>query len=764
MADFGLKIGIEGERDFRNSLRDINQAFKVLGSEMKLVQSEFIGQDKSVQSLTARNTVLNKEIDAQKDKVSTLESALKNAADSFGENDKRTQNWQIALNNANAELNGMERELGENEKALDAVGKEEDDAAKSAAKLGDELDEAGKDAEQYGGKFEKLGKVLGGIGKAMGAAFAAVGAAAVGATKALTEMSVGTAAYADEILTMSSVTGMSTESLQAYKYAAELVDVSMETLTKSMAKNIKSMSSATDPTKGLGKAYADLGVTVRDTDGKLRDSEKVYWEAIDALGKMEEGAERDALAMQIFGKSAQDLNPLIAQGSAGIAELTEEAHKMGAVMSDEALEMAGDFDDTIQRLTTGSNAAKNALGMVLMPQLNALGKDGVNLLGDFTRGLNEAGGDWTKISNVIGETVGGIANMILENLPMIIATAMSIVSAIGGAIMNNLPLIIETATTIIMTLVQGLIDALPQITDGALQLILSLVEGIIANLPKLIEAALTMIVTLAEGIGDALPELIPTIIDCVILIAGTLLENMDKVLAAAFKIIEGLARGLINALPKLIEALPKIITGIINFITNNLPLITNMGIKLTVELAAGLIKAIPQLIAAIPQIIASIIGGLGKAIGSVSEIGGNIVRGLWDGIQKMGTWIKDKVSGFFGGIVDGVKGLLGIHSPSTVFAGIGDNMAAGLGQGFEKAMSDVSEDIQNAIPTTASASVTLDPMSPSGGTGVGSGFGSSLITIQQMFVRSEDDIRRVSQELYNLMQTGSRAHGRFNPA
>jgi phage-related minor tail protein len=85
MADsFGLKIGIEGEREFKNALKEINQSFKVLGSEMNLVTSQFDKQDKSIQAITARNNVLNKEIEAQKEKISTLEAALKNASDSFG--------------------------------------------------------------------------------------------------------------------------------------------------------------------------------------------------------------------------------------------------------------------------------------------------------------------------------------------------------------------------------------------------------------------------------------------------------------------------------------------------------------------------------------------------------------------------------------------------------------------------------------------------------------------------------------------------------
>ena len=138
-SDFGLKIGIEGEAQFKKALSEINQSFKVLGSEMNLVTSQFDKQEKSVGALSARNQVLRKEIDAQKDKVETLEAALQNAASSFGENDTRTQAWQIQLNNANAALNGMERELGANETALEGSANGLESAGKQADEFGNEI-------------------------------------------------------------------------------------------------------------------------------------------------------------------------------------------------------------------------------------------------------------------------------------------------------------------------------------------------------------------------------------------------------------------------------------------------------------------------------------------------------------------------------------------------------------------------------------------------------------------------------------------------
>ena len=166
MADtFGLKIGLEGEKEFKKALSDINQSFKVLGSEMKLVQSQFGKNDSSAEALAAKHSALNKQIDAQKQKIEMLQKALDNATESFGENDRRTQNWQIQLNNAKAALNAMEQELEE--------------CSEDADDMGDEIEDAAEAAEDSEKSFAGLGSVLKTVGAAMGTVVAAAGAATV---------------------------------------------------------------------------------------------------------------------------------------------------------------------------------------------------------------------------------------------------------------------------------------------------------------------------------------------------------------------------------------------------------------------------------------------------------------------------------------------------------------------------------------------------------------------------------------------------------
>ena len=744
MSDFGLRIGLDGEKEFKNALRDINRSFKVLGSEMELVSAQFGKNDKSVEALTSRKEVLGKEIDEQRKKTDVLRAALDNAATSFGENDKRTQEWQIQLNRANAALIGMERELNDTNNALEEAAKETNDLETQTEQLGNELDRTGKDADEAGSKFERMGGVLKGVGVAMGAAFVAVGVAAAAAGRALVGTTATASQYADEILAAATVTGMSTDALQAYRYAAELVDVPLETLTGSMARNVRAMDAARRGSKLQAGAYQALGVSVTDAGGNLRDAETVYWETIDALGRVQDETERSALSMQLFGKSALDLNPLIAQGSAGIVELTEEARQMGAVMSEDALSSLGAFDDTMQRLIAGAGAARNALGMVLLPQLQVLAGDGVGLLGEFTRGLNEAGGDLSKISDVIGDTVGGIVDSIMKTVPDITRLGMDIVISIGRAITDNLSVLVGAVSQIIMTLLDGMVDALPSLARGALDLALALVEGIIDTLPALVEAAVKMIATLAGGIGDALPRLIPAIVQAVILIAETLINNVSLLLDAALQIILGLTEGLLTALPELIDALPKIIAAIVGFLIAAIPQIIEAGILLMVALVGAMPEIIAAIVAAIPQIIAALVGGIVgggpqlaqagvhlltalvrdlpvsiagivKAVPQImsgllnafsgstwqmARVGGELIRGLWQGINDMGAWIRRQIAGFMNGIVGSIKSFFGIRSPSLLFAGLGSDMAAGIGVGFEQAMARVGHDMQRAVPTS----------------------------------------------------------------
>ena len=424
---------------------------------------------------------------------------------------------RVTLLNQQAAVATVEKDIGKYNGTLDDLEKEEKESVDTGKKAKEALKDIGDEAEKTDKKTGGLASTLAnGLKKGL----LAVGAGAVAATGSLVASTVSAGEYADAINTLSTVTGIGTDELQAYKYAADLVDVSMETLTGSMKKNLASMKQAQNGTAKYTDAYKKLGVSVTDANGNLRDSETVYWETIDALAEMEEGTERDALAMDIFGKSAQDLNPLFAKGSEGIAELTEEAKRMGAVMSQDSLNELNAFQDSMDRLKGGAAAAKNALGTLLLPMLSELADTGVSLLGEFTKGIVDAGGDWEKIVDTIGDTVENIISALAEKIPKLLEVGVEIITSLVNAIVPQLPTLVES-------IVKALIDLTPVLFDGAIQLF----SALVAAIPDI-----------AVALWNALPQIVDTFLNA---LTGPVLD-LYKQMWEGVKAVWSLASGWFN--------------------------------------------------------------------------------------------------------------------------------------------------------------------------------------------------------------------------
>ena len=647
----GITIEIDGD------VTGLNKALESTTKELRSTQKQLNDVNRllkldptNTELLAQKQRLLSDTIKSTRDKLDTLKKAQEQAAAKLETGGKEAQEQYEALRreiiSTENYLGRLEGQAGDTEKALN-------DAGNNGADSIDEAGDAAKDAET---KVSGFGSAAKAAGVVAAAAFAAATAAAVAAAKALVNMTVGGAEYADNVLTMSAQTGIATDKLQEYMYAAELVDVSTETLTKSMAKNIKSMKSAADGSASYAEAYEQLGVSVVDANGSLRDSETVYWEAVEALGKIENETERDAIAMQLFGKSAQDLNPLIEAGAERMQELGEEAQNAGYVLSNDMLTAYGALDDNLQYLKVNAEGAKNALGTVLLPVLTELSGTGVDLLAEFTKGISDANGDIGKMSDVIGEILPKALDAVMEYVPELLEVIGAIIGAFGRAIVDNLPAIVESASQIILSILDGLIAGLPQIAGGALQLIFALIDGIVVNFPALVEAAAQVIVTIATGIAEALPVLAPTLVQVVEQIAQTLIDNLPLILDAALALIEGLANGILDAIPVLIAALPKVIDGIIKFLLDSVPKIIDTGIRLLTALVDALPEIIDAIVAVLPQIIDGIIGALLDAIPQIVQAGIDLLISLVKALPKIITTIARAIPKIISGIVNAIIG------------------------------------------------------------------------------------------------------------
>lgn len=501
MADnFGLKIGLEGEKEFKKALSEINQSFKVLGSEMKLATSQFDKNDQSVQALTARNTVLNKEIEAQKQKIETLRAALKNAAESFGENDRRTQNWQIQLNNAEAALNGMERELKDNNEALEQAENGFDEAGKEAEDFGKEIDKAGDESEDAGGKLKKVGEIAADVGKAMAAAVVAIGTAAVAAGKKLWDMSNDVAAFGDNIDKTSQKIGISAESYQEWDYVFQRCGSDVNNLQTGMKKLSGVITDAASGSDSAAEKLSAVGLSIEDLNGKSQDEQLSI--VISALQKMESGAERTAAANDLLGKSAVDMAAVLNMSAEETEALKQEAQDYGMVMSNEAVAASAAFEDSLTRLQGAMGGLKNRMVGELLPGITLI-MDG---LSDLVAGNEEAGEKLKSGVVSVVETVTEMIPQVVELITMI-ATAVlecapAIISALAEGIINAIPTLLPVVLQVIQELVAALLELLPQLIEAGVQVIASLVTGIANALPTLIPAAVQAIVTVVQGLVD----------------------------------------------------------------------------------------------------------------------------------------------------------------------------------------------------------------------------------------------------------------------
>lgn len=543
-ADIGPKIGIDGEKEFRDALKSMGQQLKTLGTEMKAVTSAFDVDNDSQKKLAAQSDVLTRQLEIQEQRITEIQKALDYARANYAENSNEVQRWQQALNNATTDLNNTKKQLGDLENGVDDVGDAMDDAGKKTTTFGDIL--KGSLASEA---------IINGVKAVASGIKALIGGAVEGYGEY--EQLVGGV----ETLFDTSAKKVQDYANSAYKTAGLSANQYMETVTSFSASLLQSMGNDTD----AAAEKANLAIT----------------DMSDNANKMGTDMQSIQNAYQGFAKQNYTMLDNLKLGYGGTKEemqrLIDDANALNAAQgnyTNYTIESYADIVDAIHTVQTEmgitGTTAKEA-STTVDGSINSMKSAWAN----FVVGLGNDNADIADLSAQLIESVGTVA----ENVLPVVET---VLKNIAQAVQEDGPAMIEK-------FVSYAIEKLPEVISLGLQMVVSLVKGIAQNIPQLVTSVLNMMATIAQTIWDSLPDII--------------------------------------------------------------------------------------------------------------EVGKNIVRGLWEGIKAMASWIGDKVSGFVGGLVDGVKGVLGIHSPSRVFAGIGQNMALGLGQGFEKQMQSVTAGIQDAIPT-----------------------------------------------------------------
>lgn len=630
-------------------------------------------------------------------------------------------------------------------------------------------DEASKNVETLSGKFKN------GLATAAKVGTAAVGAAAAGIA-VLTKNALNNYAEYEQLvggvdtLFKNSSAKVQEYAANAYKTAGLSANEYMDTVTSFSASLLQSLGGDT-------KAAADTAnVAITDMS--------------DNANKMGTDMASIQNAYQGFAKQNYTMLDNLKLGYGGTKEemerLLENATKLSGVEYD--ISSYADIVDAIHviqgemeisgRTAEEAAAIYERTGRQVSEQLGTTAKEASTTIqgsvssmksawGNLLVGIADDNADFKTLTEqfvdslvTVGENIiprinvilGGISQLvtsasttiiptvittITDNLPALLQAAVALVGALGQGIIDSLPAITQAAIDILFFLTNGLIENLPTLIDGIVQVTLTIVQMLTSPdfLTQLIETAILLIMTLAQGLIDAIPQLIAAVPLIIGNLLAAIIVELPSIIQMGIDFLFALIDGIIQCIPELVAAVPTLIIAFINGIVNNLDKIILAAPQIIVSLITGIVGAIPELIAAVPRIIAAIADTIRNY--DWGSIGRNIVQGLKDGIAGMWdnikNWFNDKVNS----LVGGVKRILGIHSPSKVFAGIGGFMAEGLGEGFSDEFASVKKDIEGDMSFSA-GSITAGANSSgnyaSGSYGVASGGSGRIVMLLEQYL------------------------------
>ena len=671
MAGFGGSVKLTGESEYRKALKDITSNLRLVTSELKLTNTEFMSGDKSIKDAKVSYESMNKTMQEQKSKVNELREALVKAEKEYGSNNESVRTLKTQLNNAENQLKQMEDATNKSTKELKEMKKGMDDAGHGAITLGD-LIKSNLISEAITSGFKGLVSVV----KSVGSAMLDVGKSAIESYAEYEQLVGGV-----ETLFKNSSNVVQNYANNAYKTAGLSANEYMSTVTSFSASLLQSLNGDT----AKSAEVADMAITdMADNANKMGTDMSMLQSAYQGFAK-QNYTMLDSLKLG-YGGSKTEMERLLADATAisgikyDISNLNDVYQAIHVIQGE--LGITG---------TTAKEASSTISGSV-----SAVKSAWQNLL----TGVADDNANFSELIDNFVESIAVAGENLIPRISIVIEGLSQLVVRLAENLVEQLPTLLTTGQNMLQTLINGIVSMIPTLLPMVVNLVNTLSNFIVSNLPTIINAGIQLLLSLVQGIAQSLPELIPAVIDAVITITENLLDNIDLIIDAGIQLILGLADGLIEALPKLIDKIPVIIDKLIVAITENLPKLVSAGITLIIKLASGLIEAIPQLISKIPQIINSLVSGFGNYVKNMADVGLNLVKGIWNGISNSLQWIKDKIKGWVGNVTNFIKKLFGINSPSKLMQDeVGVYLAEGIGVGFEDGMKDVNESIQDSIPT-----------------------------------------------------------------
>jgi tape measure domain-containing protein len=645
----GITVEIGGDTTkLGDAILKARKSASSLSGELRGVESLLKLDPTNTVLLAQKQDILAESIAGAKDKLKMLIAAQESMSKQLADGKISPEQYR----DFEREIESTRQQLTR----LEAAASGTDDAV---ADVGDAAEEAGEKAQKASGGWTVLKGVMADL--ASSAIKAAVSTVVDGAKKMVSAGLEYNQAMEGYVTNFTTMLGGSSEAANgmvgSLQKLASATPLAMSDLAGG-AQTLLAFGVASDDVSGTLQRLGDISLGNAD---KMQSLARAYGKAT-AQGKLT----GETVQMMIdagwnplidicdqTGESMEDVQKRMAAGSISAEELTQAVNH--------ATDAGGKFAGGMEA------ASKTVAGLTSTLQ------DNVNaMLGELMQPVSDA-----MLSTLLPTAIDAVDQLTTafedEGIDGFSRVAGSLIASLSAQLVSYAPQAIPAALSFIGALVTGLLSALPDLTGTAIELVGALLLGIADQLPGIITAAMSALLGIVGKITSP--------------------ESIMLLIQAAMQLMLALARGLIAAIPQLIDAVPGIITNLVESFYAMLPEIIGVGIEIVIALASGLVSNAGHIIAAVPRLVETIVRGFLANVKSYWDIGKSIVDGIRKGITEQWQRLKADVSNLFTGLVDWIKKLLGIHSPSTVFAGIGTNMAKGIGAGWQDTIGDINRDI-----------------------------------------------------------------------
>lgn len=771
--DIGPKIGIEGEAEFRKSIKAIEGQVKSLGNELKAVTAEFADNANSMEALTAKSNVLDKSIAATEKQLNTLNSqyekqtkslaelgsALEKATKDYGENSKEAAAAQNAYNQQYIEVTKLETSIGKARTALanfqnqqKQVENQIESLSSATGKLTAEIDKQQKELDDLKSSYANAVLQYGANSKeaeSLSSQISSLSSNLDKNKKALQNAENMANKFDKTAENMADSTEDAGDSVSSMTVAlGNLVAKGIETAVSAIIDMVGALWNLDEATEEYRIAQGKLQTAFEAAGYSVEDAEKAYTEFYKILGDTDTATEASQLLAQL-ADNEEDLSEWtnIAAGVygtfgdalpiEGLIEAANETAKVGEVTGTlaDALNWAGISEDEFNEklAACSSESQRNNLIMQTLSQTYDEASEAFYRNNESIIAAREAQAQLDDTLAGLGETIANVKSSIASEL---VPSVASIIEAFNGIITGA-----EGADVAFAEAIAGLSEKitamLPQFIETGIQIVASIVSGIAQSLPSIIEGATDAIITFAEAFLDE--------------------KNLSMLFNAGLELIVKLTEGILKARPKIVDALPEIVDSIVQFLLfDSRDQMAQAGAELFIALAENLPAAIVAIQKMIPEIIIAILASIGEGVADMAaagvEWGENLIAGFVEGIKSKIRSVQDAVKG----VISAAAEFIGFHSPAKKGEGRyivdwGANMISGFLDGVESMMGDVSNmgnnvtaQMANALsqPTTAAASgITL-----TANISVGS-------------IRNDQDIKAISTALNRQVRNWGRSLG-----